>query len=238
MGVGDGVPELGALGRFQSCGGGYFTVEALTELIGQIFVEIGVEGHLLALLAEDIASEEDVQRVIDAAAEVLDALPVVLLLLSLLLVSNLGHEGVLILGVFITTIWSAIACVVQGSLEEGQLLGFTVSDEVRYLLVGGLALLEEHLEDLLRDSTEAAVCVEHILSCIIFVLTVRVVIHIIIAFVSEGLGKGSLFEDATGRSTHGLPDKRTDSWLPLLCTLRAIIDAQGMVIHVEGEGVL
>ena len=74
-------------------------------------------------------------------------------------------------------------------------MGFTVGDEVRYLLVGGLALLEEHLEDLFRDSTKAAVCVEHILLSIIIIFTVRVVIHVIIALVSECLGEGSLFED-------------------------------------------
>lgn len=51
-------------------------------------------------------------------------------------------------------------------------MGFTVSDEVRYLLVGGLALLEEHLEDLFGDSTKAAVCVEHILLSIIIILTI------------------------------------------------------------------
>ena len=219
MGVGDSVPELGALGCFQSCGGGDLTIETLTELIGQIFVEIGVEGHLLALLAEDITGKEDVQGVVDAAAEVLDALPVVLLLLALLLVSNLGHEGVLILGVFVTTIaLSAIACVVHGSFQKGQLLGFTVSDEIRYLLVGGLALLEKHLEDLLRDGAEAAVCVEHILLVIIIVLTVRVVIHIVITLASEGLSEGSFLEDG-GRPAHWFPDKRTDSWLPLFRSL-------------------
>lgn len=51
-------------------------------------------------------------------------------------------------------------------------MGFTVGDEVRYLLVGGLALLEEHLEDLFGDSTKAAVCVEHILLSIIIILTI------------------------------------------------------------------
>ena len=215
MGVGNSVPELGALGCFQSCGGGDLTIETLTELIGQIFVEIRVESDLLALLAEDIAGKEDVQGVIDAAAEVLDALPVVLLLLALLLVSDLGHEGVLILGVFVTTIaLSAIACVVHGSFQKGQLLGFTVSDEIRYLLVGGLALLEEHLKDLLRDGAEAAVCVEHILSVILIVLTVRVVIHIVITLASEGLSEGSFLEDGR-RPAHWFPDKRTDSWLPL-----------------------
>ena len=51
-------------------------------------------------------------------------------------------------------------------------MGFTVGDKIRYLLVGGLALLEEHLEDLFGDSAKAAVCVEHILLSIIIILTI------------------------------------------------------------------
>ena len=76
-------------------------------------------------------------------------------------------------------------------------MGFTVCDEVRYLLVGGLTLLEEHLEDLFGDGAKATVCVEHVLlSIIIHVLTVRVVpIHVIVGLASEGLVEGSFLKD-------------------------------------------
>ena len=69
---------------------------------------------------------------------------------------------------------ATVAHLILG-LEHGQLLRLTVGDIVRDLFVGGLALLNEHLEDLLRDCPQSTVGIEGILLnifVVIFLLTV------------------------------------------------------------------
>ena len=112
-------------------------INHVLELLGEVLVEVQVERHLLPVLREDVAGEEDVQRVIDASPQVLDSLSVIFLLLALLFV---------LCGIF-----TASHVLLARLIKQVEPLRLRVRDEVADLLVGRGTLLEQHLEHFLGD---------------------------------------------------------------------------------------
>ena len=107
----------------------------MLELIWEVFVEIHVQSHLLLILGENVAGEEDIERIVDASTQVLDAFAVVFLLQTVLFVEC----GIL----------TAEARLLNGRLQKVQSLRLGVRDVVTDLLVGGAALLKQDCEDFL-----------------------------------------------------------------------------------------
>ena len=136
------------------------------EVVREAIVELRVEGDLFALLGEDIAGEEDVQRVVDPAPQVLDLLPVDVLLNSLLFeIVDLGAGPGLPFAALVLAHF-------QHLVVKGQLSSLGSGDEVRDLLVSGRSLVEEHLEHLSGNRAQAAVAIEKILRVAIFILAI------------------------------------------------------------------
>ena len=114
-------------------------------------------------------------------------------------------------------------------------MSFTVSDIVGDLLVSGCALLEKNLEDLLRDSAESTVSVEHILLDLFIViidLTLIRQLHVLNLAAHSGLVEAPL--SLQERRPRVLSDEGADGRCSLLLGLAERSD----VLVVQRERVL